>query len=156
MYAGALEPIDCNDIGPHGYIIGDVNRKKTKLSFVETCSRQYVQEEVEVTETDTVFSVREKIAEAIRNSGAQHTYRIILKGQRHPRFLPDIREYMKCGRIAEIADRTVPAFHPEILRKQYQGQLIGQFIESFGEGPSGLIEEKALNYGLEALLYPEK
>lgn len=156
MYAGALEPIDCNDIGPHGYIIGDVNRKKTKLSFVETCSRQYYHEDVEITETDTVFSVREKIAAVIRANGAQHTYKLTLSGQRHPLFYPDIREYMKCGRIVEIVDRSVPAFHPEVLKKQYHGQLIGHFIESFGEEPLGLIEEKALNYGLEALLYPEK
>lgn len=156
MYAGALEPIDCNDIGPHGYLIGDVQRKKIKISFVETCSRQYLHEEVEVTEEDTVFSVREKIAQRIRQKGTQHMYRITLTGQRHPRFRPDIREYMKCGRVVDIADRTVPAFHPEELRRQYGGQLIGHFIDSFGEGPQGIIEEKAMAYGLEALLYPEK
>lgn len=156
MYAGALEPIDCNDPGPHGYIIGEVHRKKVKLSFVEVCSREYRQEEVVVNEEDTVYSVREKIAAAVREHGAQHTYRIILTGEHHPKFRPDIREYMKCGRIIEITDRTVPAFHLEELRHQYRGQLIGNYIESFGERPQGLVEEKALRYGLEALLYPDK
>lgn len=156
MYAGALEPIDCNDVGPHGYIIGEVQRKKVKLSFVEVCSREYCQEEIIVTESDTVYSVREKIAVAIRERGAQHTYRITLTGERQPRLIPDIREYMKCGRILEIVDRTVPAFHLQELRREYRGQLIGNFVESFGEKPKGLVEEKALRYGLEALLYPEK
>lgn len=155
MYAGALEPIDCNDPGPHGYIIGDVHRKKVKLSFVNTCSRQYCRFEVEVTESDTVFSVREKIAALVQREGAQNMYRITLTGQRHPKFRPDIQEYMKCGRIVDIVDKTVPAFHIEALRRQYQGQLIGDYIESFGEGPDGIIEQKALIYGLEALLYPE-
>ena len=62
---------------------------------------------------------------------------------------------MKCGRIVDIIDKTVPAFHLEELRRQYRGQLIGNYIESFGEGPKGIIEEKALRYGLEALLYSE-
>lgn len=156
MYAGALEPIDCNDVGPHGYIIGDVQRKKVKLAFVETCSRQYLHEQVEINEMDTVFSIREKIAAMLLEKGTQHMYRITLKGQRHPKFRADIREYMKCGRIVEILDHTVPAFHLDELRRQYEGQLIGRYIDSFGDGPQGIIEEKALSYGLEALLYPEK
>ena len=164
MYAGALEPIDCNDPGPHGYVIGDVHRKKLKLSFVDTGSRQYCQEEIVLEDTDTTFSVREKIAERIRQKGSQHMYRILLTGQRHPKFAPDIREYLKCGRIVEIQDRSVPAFHLEELRRQYQGQLIGAYIESFmhrddTEGvdqEQSLVEKKALAYGLEALLYPEK
>ena len=156
MYAGALEPIDCNDPGPHGYIIGEVHRKKVKLSFVEVCSREYRQIEVEADERDTVYALREKIAAALQAGGTQHMYRVVLTGQRHPKLRPDIREYMKCGRIVEIVDRTVPAFHLEELRRQYQGQLIGNFIESFGSGPRGQVEEKALRYGLEALLYSDR
>ncbi len=153
MYAGALEPIDCADLGPHGFVMGDVNRRDMRLSFVESAVRQYREEELEVTEEDTVYSVREKLAELIRRCGAQHMYQISLVGERHPQFRPDIREYMKCGRILKITDKTVPAFHLDELKRQYRGQLIGNYIESFGEGPRGLIEEKALRYGLEALLY---
>ncbi|MCD7716403.1 MAG: DNA repair exonuclease [Lachnospiraceae bacterium] len=156
MYAGALEPIDCNDIGPHGYIIGEMQRKKVKLSFVEKAQRQYRKESVMVTEEDTTFSVREKIAGLVREKGSQDTYRITLTGERHPQFCPDYREYLKCGRILDIEDQTVPAFHLEELKRQYHGQLIGDFIESFGDGPANLTEKKALAYGLEALLYPGK
>ena len=113
-------------------------------------------DKVEITEEDTAYSVREKIADKIRACGAQHTYRIDLTGQHHPKFRPDIREYMKCGRILEINDHSLPAFHLEELRRQYRGQLIGDYIESFGDGPQGPVEQKALYYGLEALLYPER
>ena len=156
MFAGALEPIDCDDIGPHGYVLGEVQKKRVRLSFVEAASRRYCREKVEITEEDTAYSVREKIADKIRACGAQHTYRIDLTGQHHPRFRPDIREYMKCGRILEINDHSLPAFHLEELRRQYRGQLIGDYIESFGDGPQGTVEQKALYYGLEALLYPER
>ncbi|MCD8023031.1 MAG: DNA repair exonuclease [Lachnospiraceae bacterium] len=156
MYAGATEPIDCNDIGPHGYIIGEVQRRKVKLSFVEKAHRQYQKVDVPMTEEDTVFSVREKIAQAVRQNGSQNTYRITLTGQRQPNFRADFREYLKCGRILEIEDRSVPAFHLDELKRKYHGQLIGDYIESFGDGPKNPTEQKALFYGLEALLYPQK
>ncbi|MCC8044956.1 MAG: metallophosphoesterase [Clostridiales bacterium] len=155
MYAGALEPIDREDVGPHGYLIGEVQRKKVKLIFVEKARRQYRKEEVAVTEEDTTFSVREKIAAMIHEKGSQDTYQIVLTGLRHPGFRPDIGEYLKCGRILEIEDRTAPAFHLEELRQRYRGGLIGNYIESFGDGPESLVEQKALMLGLEALLYPE-
>lgn len=156
MYAGALEPIDCNDTGAHGYILGEVQRKKVKLSFVEKARRQYRSIEVPITEQDTTFSVREKIAETVQREGSQHIYRVALTGERHPQFYPDMREYQKCGRILDIEDRTVPAFHLEELKRQYRGQLVGDYIESFGSGPQNSVEQKALEYGLEALLYPGK
>lgn len=153
MYAGALEPIDCNDTGPHGYILGEIHRKKVRLSFAEVCCREYRQEEIAVTEEDTAYSVREKIAGRICSLGTQHMYRIKLTGEHHPGMVMDIKEYLKCGRIVDVTDRTVPAFHLEELRRQYKGQLIGDYIESFGEEPRGIVEEKALRYGLESLLY---
>lgn len=152
-FAGALEPIDSDDVGPHGYILGEVQRRKLTLSFVELCSRMYLQRDVEVTEEDTVYSLREKISGLVFKEGQQNMYKIRLVGQKLPQLALDLREYKKCGRIVDIEDMTAPALHIEELREQYRGQLIGNFIESFGEEPRGVVEEKALQYGLEALLY---
>ena len=152
LYAGALEPIDINDTGPHGFVLGETFRKKVKLTFVELAGRQYRHEEIEVTPEDTSFSLKNKIEERIRREGSQHLYKVILRGQRDPQFLPDCSLYRKCGRILEIQDRTVPAFPLEELKRRYQGQLVGEFIESFGEEPREAVERKALQYGLEALL----
>ena len=103
-----------------------------------------------------VYSIREKVAQTVHAGGTQHMYRITLIGERDPRLRPDIREYMKCGRIFEVVDTTVPAFHLEELAERYRGQLIGKYIESFGDGQRSIVEEKALRYGLEALLYPKQ
>jgi DNA repair exonuclease SbcCD nuclease subunit len=155
-YAGALEPIDCNDIGPHGYILGETRRHRVKLTFCPVAGRQYCQEEVVVTEEDTAYSVREKIAAQLQKSGIRNTYRLTLTGQRSPQLAFEMREYLKCGRILEITDQTIPAIPVEALRKQYRGQLVGAYIDSFGAQPEGLVEQKALRYGLEALLYPDR
>ena len=119
---------------------------------MELAGRQYRHEEIEVTPEDTSFSLKNKIEERIRREGSQHLYKVILRGQRDPQFLPDCSLYRKCGRILEIQDRTAPAFPLEELKRRYQGQLVGEFIESFGEEPREAVERKALQYGLEALL----
>ena len=152
LYAGALEPIDSEDTGAHGYVLGEVRKNRVNLSFVEAARRQYIKADLEVTETDTAYSVREKVASLVRQMGEEHMYRIRLTGMRDPRMTLDPKEYRNCGRILEVADDTLPAFHLEQLRRQYRGQLIGDFIESFGDGPTDIIEEKALRYGLAALL----
>ena len=155
VYAGAPEPVCAEDTGEHGYVLGEVQRKKVHISFVEMEGRRYLEKTVEVTESDNPYSLQEKISSVVARNGAQNMYRITLTGERDPGFVPQVREYLKCGRILSVTDQTVPAFHLDVLRKKYEGKLIGRFIESFGEGgPSGVTEEKALYYGLEALLYP--
>ncbi len=156
IYPGALEPIDCSDYEKHGYILGETGRKGVKLDFIQSARRQYIRAEIPVTEEDGSYSVREKIARCIKENGEQNTYRLALVGQRAPSFVPDIREYLKCGRVLDVEDLTQPAFHPEELRVKYKGQLIGNYIESFGSDPEDPIELKALNYGLEALLKRER
>ncbi len=155
VYPGALEPVDCSDFSKHGYILGESSRRKLKLRFVETARRQYIRAEIPVSEEDSSFSVREKIARAIEKNGTQNTYRIVLEGQRDPAFVPDVREYLQCGRVLDVEDDTVPAFRLDRLREQYRGQLIGNYIESFGIDPEDPVEKKALIYGLEALLYQD-
>lgn len=92
---------------------------------------------VEVTESDNPYSLQEKISSVVARDGAQNMYRITLTGERDPGFVPQVREYLKCGRILSVTDQTVPAFHLDVLRKKYEGKLIGRFIESFGEGGPG-------------------
>ena len=72
---------------------GKTFRKKVKLTFVELAGRQYRHEEIEVTPEDTSFSLKNKIEERIRREGSQHLYKVILRGQRDPQFLPDCSLY---------------------------------------------------------------
>lgn len=40
-YAGALEPLDKNDCGPHGFLAGEYEKGKIKISFVPWAARDY-------------------------------------------------------------------------------------------------------------------
>ena len=41
LYSGALEPIDRNDLGEHGYIEGTYGEGKVRTHFVPFASRSY-------------------------------------------------------------------------------------------------------------------
>ena len=57
------------------------------------------------------------------------------------------------GNITEVTDMTRPAYDLQALLRQYSGTLVGDYIRYFQEkGELSVVEEKALYYGLVALL----
>ena len=76
----------------------------------------------------------------------------MIRGQRHPAVQFDTDLIRSAGMILDVTDESVPAFHLEELKARYRGQLIGRYIESFEGGSGQDLEEKALQFGLEALL----
>lgn len=153
-YSGALEPVDCNDTGAHGYILGEYTRGRIRLKFVKKAKREYIALQFPVEKSDTTFSLRDKLEKKIEELGWQNIYRITLGGYRSPRVHFDTDKLKEFGMVLEVEDQTKPLFHLEELKKKYHGQMIGRYIESF-EGQKSQTEEKALQYGLEALLSQE-
>lgn len=154
-YAGALSPIDCNDFGPHGYILGECGKGRVKVEFVPKAKREYRNLVLEATEQDTTFSLLERLERQIEQQGWQHIYRVSLRGKRDPQMHFDLEKLTEFGMVLEVRDETVPAFRLEELKQKYRGQLIGRYIESFEGHERSRTEERALQYGLEALLYQE-
>ena len=178
VYPGALSPIDAGDEGAHGYIAGEIfgesrlpgtdsapahgrrdaqgdgstRRYGVHTRFVTKALREYVSLPVRVEEDDTVFAVRDRVEAQIHRRGRENIYRIILEGQRDPSINIDTTLIERCGMVLSVEDRTVPSFHIEELKERCKGQLIGRFIESFEGHERSMTEEKALQYGLEALL----
>mgnify|MGYP002245354103 CR=1 FL=1 len=52
-YSGSLEPIDMNDIGPRGYIYGEISKRGLELEFVPFAKRIYRELDFTVTPTAT-------------------------------------------------------------------------------------------------------
>lgn len=80
IYAGALEPIDRNDVGPHGYVKGEITEAGVHTQWIPCAMRSYIHLEVPVNTEDTMGSVRKKILEAVKDYGAENMYKIILTG----------------------------------------------------------------------------
>lgn len=151
-YAGALEPIDKNDTGLHGFIRGEIINGKVKVEFVPVASRAYVHAEIMVHEEMSGRQVREKIAEAILERGMANMYKITLTGYRNPEIEYDVSAMDVYGNIVEILDKTKPAYDYLKLEKQNKENLLGKFITNMQKYSMGNVEQLALAEGVAALL----
>lgn len=152
LYAGALEPIDRNDLGEHGYIEGRMDTGIVKTKWVPFASRSYQNLLLTIREDSTQFSVEEMMKMDIMKRGGKNIYRVILRGMRAPETMILPEKLKSLGNIVEVLDESQPAYDLEALRRKYSGTLIGDYIEYFLEKDMSMVEEKALYYGLQALL----
>ena len=114
-YAGALEPIDRNDIGAHGFVRGILDPSGCRISFVEHAEREYVHLDVPVDEKMTGYDLHTRIDELIGQRGVQNMYCLSLEGRRDPDEAFDLSQMDTFGNVLEIMDHTRPAYDYEKL-----------------------------------------
>ena len=151
-FSGALEPIDRNDTGDHGYIEGSYDNGRMRLKFVPFASRSYQNLLLTLDETSTQYSLEEMLKGEIMKRGGKNIYRLILRGRRAPEFILLTERLKKLGNIVEVLDESRPAYDLEELYRKYTGTLIGDYIGHFMGRELTVVEEKALYHGLQALL----
>lgn len=149
-YAGALEPIDCNDFGTHGYMKIQLSKNQVRAEFVPAACCEYKVMEVEVSEESTQYELEETVHQKIREMGKNNIYHLHLTGVRDRKTEINLQRLMKEGRVVKARDLTQPCYDLEELAQTYEGSLIGEFIHRLKDLEG--VEKKALYYGLEALL----
>ena len=152
IYAGALEPVDRNDTGPHGYVRGEITERGVRARWIPCAEREYIHLTIPVNEKDTSGSIKKKISESKDRCDNKNIYKITLTGVRDEDVIPDTAHMDDIGNVLEIVDETRPAFDPEQLLRENRNNLIGHFIEEFRGCREGSVEYQALCEGLEALL----
>lgn len=150
-YAGALEPLDKNDLGPHGFISGRYERGSVETRFIPWAVREYIALEFPADRDSSDAGVREAIREKIRTLGEQNLYKIRLTGFRDPDICFETKRYGSLGQIVEALDETRPYYDLERLKQVHGEDLVGRYIRSFEDKP-GKDEKRALYLGLWALL----
>lgn len=149
-YAGALEPLDRNDRGPHGFVRGSVENRQVYTKFVPWACRSYILLEIPVTPKTTCFSLEEELGNRMEEEGRENLFLVALKGKRDPQIRFDEERISSLGNVVETADHTRPDYDLEQLEDQYRGSMVAEFIRRLKD--KGELEQKALDYGLEALL----
>lgn len=156
-YAGGLEPMDKTETGPKGYLAGTIEktgsgRAEVSMRFVPHAKREYVLLPVEVTPDMTEFAVCDMVRECQAERGMQHMYRILLTGRRARDLVLSEELFLRHGYVVEVRDNTIPDFDVDRLLAQNSDNLIGKFITEVQKTEDETLEEKALQYGLQALL----
>ena len=151
-YAGALEPIDKNDVGSHGYIQGVINGKGCRAEFVPDAVREYIHMDVQVNKKMTGYELMETVRDQMQKYGAQNIYKITLTGFRDPEMQYNYESIENCGNIVELVDATKPAYDFDKLQTQNTDNILGAYIESLREYDEDSIEYLALCAGVQALM----
>lgn len=157
-YSGSLEPIDKNEIGERGYILGEINRDElgniqTTIRFVSQSIRQYINLNLDVNPSTTNASLIDQAKEKMEYYGTKHIYELNLKGIRDESIHFDKEALKNIGNVVEVTDQTVPDYDFDVLYRENADNLIGMFIKKIGEeNAEDEVARKALYYGMEALL----
>ena len=151
-YAGALEPIDKNDTGKHGYIRGEVTEKGVKAELIPSAKREYMHLSVEVGKNMTNGFAREKIREMIQINGIENIYKFILTRLRDADITFEPESLKGYGNVIEIVDETKPSYDLTNYWRRTKGNLLGRYIESLRECEDGSVAHMALYEGVQALL----
>ena len=152
VYAGALEPTDTGDLGPHGYVAGELTEEGCRTRFVPVALREYRELSVQADPAMTGYQVKEKIREAIEEGGTEHMYLVQIAGYRDPEIRFDLSGMDVYGNIVEIADETRPSYAFERLLEQNRENFLGSYIESFLGAEEDSAEYQALCEGVCALM----
>ncbi len=151
-YAGALEPIDKNDTGAHGYILGELTDAGCKLQFVPCALREYVHLKITAEKTMTGHALKARIRKEIEKRGIRNIYKIVIKGMRDPDILFDLADMDTYGNIIDLTDDTKPAYDFAKLLVQNGGNLLGSYIRELIDHDEDSIEYLALCEGVQALM----
>ncbi len=152
VYSGALEPIDRNDTGPHGFVRGEVTEQGIRIRWSACACREYFHRDIRVDEGDTVRSIRRKMENEIREYGDENIYKFVLKGFRDRELMIEPGHWGMYGNVIEVIDETRPALDLERLRRENEDSLIGRYIGQFDGCREGSVEYQALCEGVSALL----
>ena len=152
-YSGSLEPTDKNDLGSRGYILGELESGKLSLKFVPAAKREYLRVKLVLTPSSTEGALCRKVQEVVNLYGRQNLYRLLLEGEYDPEAPLQLDRLPGLGNIVEVTDDSVPHYDLVQLAQEHRHDIIGMYLQSFGdlEGLSE-VQKKALYYGITALM----
>lgn len=156
-YAGSPEPIDLNDEGDHGIIIGEINehtRRVRNLKFEKISKVSYIPIAIKVNGSSTEEEVIENVTKEVVKLGSENIYKIEISGFKNPDLEFTREMFDEKMRISEVVDNSVPKYDFLKLSSEHPQDMIGAFIRKMTGKNEELsdIEKKALYLGTHALI----
>lgn len=151
VMAGALQPIEQNETGQHGYWQGEINKRECIVQFYPIRKCEYVHLAVAVHPQMTNGELQNKIAEVLSYAEPFQIYKLILSGRKSPDFEIDVAKLQEMDQIVSVVEGTTPDYDFDKLKETYDRQMVGRFIRSMERKPQDEVTKKALYYGVDAL-----
>ena len=157
-YPGTIEPLNINETGKHGVIIGKIdtdNQRLKSIDFLPLAKIEYIPLKITINDTNTKDELVESITKEIEHRGIDNIYKIRIEGDKDPDLDISENDFSNKIKITEFIDETTPLYDFPRLSKEHPQDMIGAFIRSFNNENIDEFSEtkqKALYYGIDALL----
>lgn len=151
VMAGALQPIDQNDTGQHGYWMGEIGKRGGTVRFYPIRKCEYVHLPVAVHPKMTNHELQDKIAEILSYAEPFQIYKFILSGRKSPDFDIDKEKLLEMDHVVSVVEETVLDYDFEKLKENFDNQMVGRFICAMEAKNQDAVTQKALYYGVDAL-----
>lgn len=152
VMAGSLEPTDCNDVGPHGYWKGCIDKERVDVHFIPIKKCEYCHESYVITAKTTEREIIAWAKELLETRPEYQYFRLTLTGRRDPEVIYDLSVLEELPRIVDVREETVPDYDYERLLEEHSESILGAYIRSMKRREADGVTQKALEYGVNALL----
>lgn len=156
VMAGALEPIDCNDIGPHGYWLGAITKVsgtvQRSLTFCPIKKCEYRHEKFSLTSDITQYAMEQMIKKRFAEGESYMLYRVFLEGCISPECELDFERLEQMERVVDVTVHLQPDYDYDKIRMEEPESLLGRYIAKMKKEPQDVVTTKALEIGVNALL----
>ncbi len=152
VMAGALQPVDCNDMGEHGFFMGELTNEGCQVSFYPLTYCEYAVMNLKVTPNVTTGELEEFVRQSLEEAPPYIIFKIMLTGFCDGSAPLETETLEKMDRVVQVVNQCRPDYDFERLKLQYKQQLIGKYIHAMEQLPQDEVTKLALYYGVEALL----
>lgn len=155
VYPGSTVPQGFDELGEHGMIVGNLEKRNLGLQFIKTSEIEF--EEIELDCTDIIS--QEELIEKINNINlnGKKLYKIILNGKRNFEINPyNLFKFDLDEKIIKIKNKTKPNFDLNKLKNEttlkglFTKEMLKRLENAENEDQKSIIE-KAIELGLEVL-----
>lgn len=152
VMAGSLEPTDCNDVGPHGYWMGELQKGYSDMHFYPIKKCEYCHESFLVNGTTAEREIYEWARTLINGRPDYQYFRLYLTGRKSPDVWYDVSRLEKLERVVDVTMQLVPDYDYDKMLSEHPDTLLGSFIRTMRHRPQDAVTVKALEFGVNALL----
>lgn len=152
IMAGALQPIECSDVGPHGYFIGEIKNHMSQVRFCPVHYCEYVPLKLKISREIAEEVLKKFVEDYVKKAPPYQLFRITLTGASNPKARALPSSLGKISRVAQVLDQCQAGHDLEQLKVQHGQEILGRYIHMLERMPQDEITRKALYYGVEALM----
>lgn len=153
-YCGSPEPLDRTDIGARGCFVGEVTKKSFTIMWHPLARTLYRSFDL----VSDITLTQAALEQCVKEEAASHPGDLLIvnvTGSRDPAFSIDTDAVLNIDGVIEINDRTSPEYDLQKLLADHDGDIISYYINVLDVPDKTPAMQKALYYGLNALLCKE-